>query len=202
MSILSKSPWWALGLASLLLGGCLALMGGLLFIGTRLALSGGGVLLPIPLAPQTIEGLATVAAKPSPARADPTLWEEAEDDLNVKNEPQKVLDLLLPQLDQLTDSSDLARAYALVGKAEFQLGRFQLAAVYFEKLYGLQPTAENLFSLATAYDLGGDLRHALEKYQALAEWQGAEADLDYYKDVAQERIGFITDVLGTPTPTG
>lgn len=177
--MLAKSPWWAFGLAGLLLGICLALLGGGLFIGTRL------------IAP---------VASPSPTPDFQALWAEAEADLNVKNEPQKVLDLLLPQLDQPTDASDLARAYTLVGKAEFQLGRFQLAAVYFEKLYRLQPTAENLFLLATAYDLGGDLRHALEKYQALEEWQGDEADLNYYKDVAQERIGFITEVLGTPTP--
>src|SRR5574337_1789289 len=86
-----------------------------------------------------------------------------------ESQPEKVIELLLARLDQLTRLDDLARAYDDLGQAEMQLGHFQLAAGYFEKLYAYQPTAENLFRLATAYDLGGDLERALAKYLALME---------------------------------
>ncbi len=135
------------------------------------------------------------SVEPDPVQADLALAER----YLAEARPEKVIELLLARLDQLTKPDDLARAYDYLGQAEMQLGHFQLAAGYFEKLYAYQPTAENLFMLATAYDLGGDLERALDKYLALMEM--GETVLPDMRATVEQRIQDLRDVLGTPTPT-
>lgn len=198
--------WLVYGLGGLSGGACLALcvtIGLLAQRATYLASAPAQATTPHPAItptalPTTNPPAPFVTPVPSvetdPVQADLALAER----YLAESQPEKVIDLLLARLDQITDSSDLARAYDYLGQAEMQLGHFQLAAGYFEKLYAEQPTAEHLFVLARAYDLGGDLERALEKYLALMEL-GDTVPPDM-RATAEQRIQDLRDVLGTPTP--
>ena len=143
----------------------------------------------------------TPRPRPSPAAPGLAFLDAAEDALS-GGSAQTAIDLVKPELGNLSRPSDLARAYTCLGKAEMELYHFQFAAAYFSQLYDLQPTAEHLLWLATSYDLGGDLDRALAKYQALAAMPGAEAD--EYRDEVKARVADLEDVLhhtpGAPTP--
>jgi hypothetical protein len=198
--------WLVYGLGGLTGGVCLALcvtIGLLAQRATYLASAPAQAITPHPAMTPTALPTVTPPAPfvtpiPSveidPVQADLALAER----YLAESQPEKVIELLLARLDQLTRPDDLARAYDYLGQAEMQLGHFQLAAGYFEKLYAYQPTAENLFMLATAYDLGGDLERALEKYLALLGL-GDTVPPDMRATVEQ-RIQDLRDVLGTPTP--
>ena len=125
-----------------------------------------------------------------------TLLNQAKRDLDNK-QPLKVLDALKPNLNHFPKGDEKALAYEYLGQAEIQLGRFQFAAMYFENMHALQPTAEHLYMLATAYDAGGDLRHALKNYQALAGLNTLDAYI--YHPLAEQRIKQLLEIL-TPVP--
>ena len=125
-----------------------------------------------------------------------TLLKQAKRDLD-SAQPQKVLDALKPNLNQFSKVDEKALAYEYLGQAENQLGHFQFAAMYFENLYALQPTAEHLYMLATAYDAGGDLRHALKNYQTLAGL--STLDSYTYHPLVQQRITQLLEIL-KPVP--
>ena len=125
-----------------------------------------------------------------------TLLNQAKRDLDTK-QPQKVLDMLKPKLNQFPKVDEQAVAYEYLGQAEIQLGHFQFAAMYFENMYALQPTAKHLYMLATAYDAGGDLRHALKNYQMLAG--SSTLDAYPYHSLAEQRIKQLLEIL-TPVP--
>ena len=121
-----------------------------------------------------------------------TLLNEARRDLDNKH-PQKVLERLQPKLNQFRKVDQQAVAYEYLGQAEIQLGRFQFAAMYFENMYALQPTAEHLYMLATAYDAGGDLRHALKNYRTLAALNTPDAQT--YRSLIEPRITQLEEIL-------
>ncbi|SRR6266498_1350508 len=125
-----------------------------------------------------------------------TLLNQARWDLD-NQQPQKVLDALKPKLDQFPNVDEKSLAYEYLGQAEIQSGHFQFAAMYFENMYALQPTAEHLYMLATAYDTGGDLRHALKNYQRLAGLSTPDAYI--YHSIAEQRIKQLLEIL-TPVP--
>jgi len=132
-------------------------------------------------------------ASTSPQTSDTQiLLDQAKSDLE-EGQAQKVLDTLKPNLDQFVEMNEKAMAYEYLGQAESQLGHFQFAAVYFEKVYALQPTAEHLYNLATAYDAGGDLKHALKNYQVLSGMNTADAKP--YRSFAKQRTTEILAVL-------
>jgi hypothetical protein len=112
---------------------------------------------------------------------------------------EQAIELLTPRLEELETDADRVRAYRLLADAETYLQHFQLAAVYLEWLYALDPTAETLMQLARAHDLGGDLERAMARYMEMANWEGAEGDP--YRQAAIARIDDLTSVLGTPTPS-
>ena len=125
-----------------------------------------------------------------------TLLNKARRDL-AKQQPQKVLDNLKPKLNQFPQVDQQALAYEYLGQAEIQLGHFQFAAMYFENMYALQPSAERLYMLATAYDAGGDLRHALRNYKILAALD--TPDSYPYRSLAEPRITQLLEIL-KPVP--
>jgi tetratricopeptide (TPR) repeat protein len=200
--------WLEFGLVGFLIGACLSLCltGGLLVnrIVTR----------PIALAATQaaatrVQELVLPNRTPAPtsvshiqAQATPTsladAWFDQADRLFAEGEPQQVLDLLQPKLGLFTDKQDRADAYYYLGQAEAQLGHYQLAAAQFANLQELQPTGEHLYVLAVAYDLGGDLEHALANYEALLNWNGYVPD-DYYRSATQ-RVQDLRRIIGTPTP--
>jgi tetratricopeptide (TPR) repeat protein len=126
-----------------------------------------------------------------------TLLNQAKRDLE-DQQSQKVLDALKPKLDQFPNVDEKSLAYEYLGQAEIQSGHFQFAALYFENMYALQPTAKHLYMLATAYDAGGDLRHALKNYQMLAGLSSLDAYT--YRSVAEGRIKQLLEIL-TPGPS-
>lgn len=89
----------------------------------------------------------------------------------LKGESQEVISILSPNLSKFIDRNEASQAYGLLGTAEFQLGHPQLAAGYFELMYANQPTSHNLYTLAIAYDKGGNLEQALEKYALVVSFQ-------------------------------
>lgn len=115
---------------------------------------------------------------------------QAKRDLDNK-QPQKVLDSLKP--DEFSKVDEQALAYEYLGQAEIQLGHFQFAAMYFENMYALQPTAAHLYMLATAYDAGGDLRNAIKKYKMLAALSTPDANT--YRSLVESRITQLEEIL-------
>ena len=125
------------------------------------------------------------------------LLEEAELALE-SGETTKVNELLFPIIETWKSTDDLAQGYKLLGHAEVAQGHPQLAVPYFEKLYFYQPTPENLLILAITYDMGGDIRNAIEKYQNLANWEDLPPEIDI--EFINMRIQDISHSLGTPVP--
>ncbi|HEX2698415.1 MAG TPA: hypothetical protein VHM28_11965 [Anaerolineales bacterium] len=147
-----------------------------------------------PAQPTNIRSVFTYTPTPNQI----SILDEAEIALNT-GQPDKVKELLGPTIGNWTSNEDRIRGYRLLGEAELAQGHPQLAVPYFEKLYFYQPTPENLFSLATAYDAGGDIRHALIKYQELAKWENLPQEIDI--EFVNMRIYDISRSLGTPVPT-
>jgi tetratricopeptide (TPR) repeat protein len=145
---------------------------------------------------QAADPLELSTQKPTPTQTD--LLDEAEAALS-SGHPEKVRELLYPMIESWTSNDDLIRGYRLLGEAELAQGHPQLAVPYFEKLYFYEPTAENLFMLATVYDAGGDIRNALEKYQELARWEDLPPEVDI--ELLNFRIQNISHALGTPVAT-
>jgi tetratricopeptide (TPR) repeat protein len=104
-----------------------------------------------------------------------------------------VKNILLPALTSLQTPADLAHAYQLMGDAELEQGHYQLAAIYYEGLYQNEPTPENLILLAQAYDSGGSLEAAYQKYLLLTS--SNDDEVDPYRPAIDQRLKDITDVL-------
>ncbi len=115
--------------------------------------------------------------------------------VGLKGDFQSVIDILAPNMNKFTNRSEAADAYLLLGTAEYQLGHPLLAAGYFELTYANNPIAHNLYTLALAYDAGGNLDKALEKFSlALAIQDGTvqPQEIAY----AQQRIQEIMTIKG------
>ena len=113
----------------------------------------------------------------------------------LQGQSEEVISILLPNMTKFTDRMEASHAYSLLGTAEFQLGHPQLAAGYFELMYANNPTSHNLYVLATAYDQGGNLNKALEKYALVVSYQDSTtqpAEVLY----AQQRIQEIMTLKG------
>lgn len=82
----------------------------------------------------------------------------------LNGDTQEVINILLPNINKFSNRFEAAVAYQLLGTAEFQLGHPLLAAGYFELMYANNPTSKNLYTLALAYDGGGNLDKAIEKF--------------------------------------
>ena len=140
--------------------------------------------------------LLTATWQPMPSQTSP--FDEAETALNA-GQPEKVKELLYPAIESWTSNEDRVKGYKLLGEAELMQGHAQLAVPYFEKLYFYEPSAENLFLLATTYDFGGDNKSALSKYQELANWENLPPEIDV--EFIDSRVYDISRALGTPVPT-
>ena len=117
------------------------------------------------------------------------------DDL-LDTQPQAVIELLQPQINQFTSQTDLEDAYAYLGRAELKLKDYRAAAEDFKQLNALEPSVEYLYMLAVAYDLAGDSSAAIENYRALDAAEGTDAPV--YRAMAERRIQELT--AATPTP--
>jgi hypothetical protein len=177
-------------------GGCLSLIIGLILFSLRAEEARRSTSIPIPTA--TIPSQNFIASSTPTQITKATPLDEAEDALNTGH-PENVRELLYPKIESWTSNDDRIRGYKLLGQAELAQGHAQLAVPYFEKLYFYQPTPENLYFLATVYDMGGDIRNALVKYQELANWENLPPEMD--RESLHFRIDHIRRALGMPVPT-
>lgn len=138
-----------------------------------------------------------LAVAPRPVRTPSLILAQAEK--LIDSQPQRVLDLLVPELSRLDSKADLADAYFFLGRAELKLLHYRAAADYFKQLNALEPSVEYLYMLATASDLSGERGAALEYYRALAQWSGADALV--YRDLAERRIKELSQATSSPTPS-
>lgn len=113
----------------------------------------------------------------------------------LKGNYEEVISVLLPNINKFSDRVEAAEAYSYLGIAEFQLGHPQLAAGYFELMYTNYPTSHNLYTLALAYDKGGNLGKALEKYALVVSFQDGTAQAGEIA-YAQQRIQEIMAIKG------
>lgn len=177
-------------------GICLSLIVGLVMLAARAKAAPQAAPIPIPTA--TTATVTSQDVFPSPTSTQASPLDEAEKALN-SGQPEKVRDLLYPTIESWSSNDDRVRGYKLLGEAELAQGHAQLAIPHFEKLYFYAPTPVNLYFLATAYDLGGDIRNALVRYQELASWENLPPEID--RGLLQYRIDDIRRSLGTPVPT-
>lgn len=177
----TKKLWITYGLAGFLLGACLV------------SLSTVGL-----IAYQTANPPPTHTPIPSPTLAAQALLADAYQVLG--QNPQKALDILEPHLDEFVNPDELALALTYLGNAQLNLGHYQLATVYFERLIQVSPTPENYMTLARIYDAGGDIEKAAEYYLIYLN-SDDPALTDDLRGMLQERIDQIQLILTGPTPT-
>ena len=136
---------------------------------------------------------------PTPTGEAQAILNQAEKYLMEGYEPQKAIDLLSPILGLLKTEQEQIQAYTLLSVAEAQLGHYQIAAIYAEKVHQLEPSAANLYNVAVLYDIGGNLKQAYIQYNYL--YMSTDEEADEYRDIAKERMEVISQTLFTPTPT-
>ncbi len=173
--------WITYGLAGFLLGICLVSLSAVSLVAYESA---------NPPPTQTHIPTPTVAAQAILNQAHQALSEN----------PQQVLDILEPHLEEFTDPDDLATALKYMGSAELSLGHYQLSTVYFERLIQISPTPENYMTLARIYDAGGDLEKAVEYYVIYLN-SDDPALTDDLRILVQDRVDQIQSVLTSFTPT-
>jgi tetratricopeptide (TPR) repeat protein len=113
----------------------------------------------------------------------------------LRGEYENVISILSPNISKFTNRIEASEAYSLLGTAEYKLGHPQLAAGYFELMYANNPTSNNLYTLALAYDGGGNLEKALEKYALVISFQDGTIQPDKLAH-AQQRIQEIMTIKG------
>jgi hypothetical protein len=113
--------------------------------------------------------------------------------LNDDNEA--VISILLPNISKFTNRNEASQAYGFLAAAEYKLGHPQLAAGYLELMYANEPTTHNLYTLALAYDGGGNLKKALEKYALVVSFQDGTVQPNEIA-YAQQRIQEIMAING------
>lgn len=173
--------WITYGLVGFLLGVCLV------------SLSTVGL-----VAYQSANPLPTQTLIPTPTIAAEAILNEANQILY--SNPQQVLDMLEPYLEDFTDTNDLARALWYMGTAEMQLGHNQLATGYFERLIQVSPTPENYMTLARIYDAAGNLEKAAEYYIIYLD-SDAPLLTEDMRAMLEERVDQIQLILTGLTPT-
>jgi len=139
---------------------------------------------------------------PTPTIAATALLDQAYQALYSDGNPQLVLDILEPHLEEFISPEELSKALEYLGMAEVGLGHYQLATVYFERLSQVSPTPQNYILLGRVYDSGGNLERALANYLIYLESDDPEITDDIRK-IVQDRVDEIQSILTsfTPTPT-
>jgi tetratricopeptide (TPR) repeat protein len=137
---------------------------------------------------------------PTEDAADPEIYKilEQADKAIQSGNPQKAIDLILPNIDKWPSPIDKATGYQLLAVSEFNLGNPQKAIPYAKKMVENDHGAFSLFLLAQAYDASGDLKNALATYQQILALNQTDDRVDYA--VVRERAATLSQTLGTPMP--
>lgn len=183
------------------MGSCISLMMAGVLLAHRLNLSLAATPSAIPESTATATQIdnpvipLTETLTPAPSAAG--ILMEAENDI-LEGNPERVETLLLPVVESWPSSSDKAQGYKLLGDAETSKEHFRLATPYYEKAYFYQPTPDNLYNIAFAEDISGDLCNAFKHYKELNSWENADGIFD--RDFVKSRIEDIGCTLGTRVP--
>ena len=87
---------------------------------------------------------------------------------------------------------------ALLAQAELNLSNYNLAAAYLEKARDIQADPILLWKLADAYDQGGALQCALDRYQAVVKQK--DPTLDAVRPTAAARVAALKQIFPTQIP--
>lgn len=145
----------------------------------------------------------TPTPTPLPPQSDPEI-QPTPDVIRVAQEmidggqSQGAVGLLGPQVDQLATEALRKTAYQLLAQAELNLSNYNLAAAYFEKARAIQSDPLLLWSAADAYDQGGSLECALDRYQAVLKQR--EPVLDAMRPTAEARVAALRHIFPTQIP--
>jgi len=183
MKRISTKNWITYGLTGFLLGVCL------------ISLSAFGL-----VAYESANPPSTPTLLPTATVAATALLDQAYQALYSDGNPQLVLDILEPHLEEFTNPEELSKALEYLGMAEVGLGHYQLATVYLERLCQVSPTPQNYIMLGRVYDSGGDLEHALANYIIYLESDDPSLTADV-REIVQDRIDQIQLILTSFTPT-
>lgn len=104
---------------------------------------------------------------------------------------QAMVDRLKPLRNDLTTTKDIVLVNEYLGDAEVALGRYKFAAVYYLELVKYELTPRNVYRLANAYDVGGNLPCAYHWYQEMLSFN--ESDMVYKKEDISNVIGLIEE---------
>ena len=105
------------------------------------------------------------------------------------SDPQKALEWLIPVYRNISHPDFQKMAIRYLAEAEVSLGHYNLATGYYEKLWALESTGDNLLLLAENYTEGGYYECALVRYQELANWEGASAT--YFQEIGRQWLEYI-----------
>ncbi len=202
--------WLAFGFAGLLIGVCLSVVtAGTLLANraanqrTALSATGDAVTRAELLASPTLAATPThteTAAKLGTATIVANRWLVGAEQALKQGQPQRVVDLLMPELERL-QGKDRAQAYYFLGLAECQMSHFQLCAAHLYVRQTLDPSAENLMLLGAAYEAAGQYGAAYEMYKQVVEWSGQDAEP--FRTAAQRGMDEVNRLccnkLATPT---
>jgi tetratricopeptide (TPR) repeat protein len=139
-------------------------------------------------------------ATPTVDIADPAIYkilEEADMGIHAGN-PQKAIDLILPEIEGWSSPIDKATGYQFLAIAEYNMGHQQQAIPYAKKMVEYNPGAFSLMLLGEAYDASGDIKNALSIYQQILALNEPDPNVDY--EYIRQRVVTISRTLGTPVP--
>ena len=179
----STKNWITYGLAGFVLGVCLV------------SLSVFGL-----VAYESANPPSTPTPMPTATVAATALLDQAYQALYSDGNPQLVLDILEPHLEEFINPDEFSKALEYLGMAEVGLGHYQLAAVYLERLCQVSPTPQNYITLGRVYDSGGDLKNALANYIIYLESDDPSLTADI-RQIVQDRVDQIQVILTSFTPT-
>ena len=113
---------------------------------------------------------------------------------------QALIDRLKPLRKGISDEKMLMKVNRYLGDAEFALGNYDFAAVYYHDLVQLEHSTYNVYLLASTYSLGGNYGCAFTWYQnvaLVAENDTTSVYTDLYKEGAEAGLESIREFADT-----
>jgi hypothetical protein len=190
-------PNWSAGFFGFIAGGVLVI--GILCFSTLGALQPQKTPVPGVVSPPMVwpTPTPTPAQPPAGFQATPDLIHTAQSMLD-SGQSQAAVDLLTVQAEGLPNNNLKFAAYRLLAQGQFSLHNFNLAAAYYEKAHTIQPDPMLLWDSANAFDQGGNLNCALDRYQALIRLNNTS--LDAVRPTAVARAEALKTIFPTPRP--
>ena len=112
--------------------------------------------------------------------------------------------MLKEHLDEISEVPQKVLAVQTLGDLYSMQGNYQIAVVYYQQLYDLEPNAYGLYLIATTYDAAGNLYKAQEYYLRCLEMYDPNFPEDKRQEVkarSDELKAILTKATLTPIPT-